>query len=85
MDESPSRAAILDAETRKRYQQRLQQVNAKIEVISTLIDNIDRLRGMHKELDADFAILEQSQDLLCDMRDGVEAEQGILDQFLSES
>jgi hypothetical protein len=85
MDESPSRAAIVIGETRKRYQQRLQQVNAKIEVISTLVDNIDRLRDMHKELDADFAILEQSQDLLRDMRDGLEAEQGILDQFLSES
>ncbi len=39
---------------------------------------------MHKELDADFAILEQSQDLLRDMRDGLDAEQGILEQFLSE-
>ena len=84
MHESPSRVAILDAETREGYQQRLQQVAAKIEVISTLIDNIDRLRDMHKELDADFAILEQSQDLLRDMRDGLDAEQGILEQFLSE-
>ena len=85
MHEPPSRVAILDSETREVYQQRLRQVNAKIEIISTLIGNIDRLRDMHKELDADFAILEESQDLLRDMRDGLDAEHGILEEFLSES
>src|SRR6266536_713123 len=67
------------------YQQRLQHVHAKIEVISTLVDNIDLLRDMHKELDADFVILEQSPGTLRNMRDSLDAEQGLIEEFLSES
>ena len=75
----------LDPETRKVYRQRLQQVGRQLEAIDTILDNLDLLCDARYCLDDRSATLEESWDVLRDLRDGLDAERGILEEFLSES
>jgi hypothetical protein len=75
----------LDPETREVYQQRMQQVSRQLEAIDTILDNLDLLCDARYCLDSGSAALEESWDVLRDLRDGLDAERGILEEFLSES
>jgi hypothetical protein len=74
----------LDPETRRAYRQRLRQVERQIQAIDTILDNLDLLCDARYCLDDRSATLEQSWDVLRDLHDGLEAERGILEEFLAE-